>query len=94
MPERKLRLAVVGCGAIAERGHIPAARRVDEVRLVALVDSDTARAEALARRFGVPRVAATLSGVAAEVDAAILATPPHVRPAVAEEAFREGLHVL
>ncbi|HOJ23132.1 MAG TPA: Gfo/Idh/MocA family oxidoreductase [Armatimonadota bacterium] len=94
MPERKLRLAVVGCGAIAERGHIPAARRVGEVRLVALVDSDTARAEALARRFGVPRVAATLSGVAAEVDAAILATPPHVRPALAEEAFREGLHVL
>jgi predicted dehydrogenase len=35
-----------------------------------------------------------LNDVSGEVDAVILATPPHVRPRLAEEASRAGLHVL
>jgi predicted dehydrogenase len=40
----KLRLAVVGCGAIAEQGHLPAALQVQEVQVTALVDKNTTRA--------------------------------------------------
>ncbi len=94
MPQSRLRVAIVGCGAIAELGHLPAARQVDEVALVGVVDSDRARAEALAARFRVPRAAASLAEVADATDAVILATPPHVRPALAAEAFAAGLHVL
>ena len=89
-----LRIAVVGCGAMAEIGHIPAAMQVDEVRLAALVDTDRVRAETLAARFGVPRAVCSLREVANEIDAVILATPPHVRPVLAEQAFGAGLHVL
>jgi predicted dehydrogenase len=90
-----LRVAVVGCGAIAEIGHIPAAIRSRvTVDLRALVDCDRGRADALAARFGIPLTASSLGAVAGEVDAAILATPPHVRPSLAEEAFNAGLHVL
>src|SRR5438128_9010845 len=55
-----LRLAIVGCGAITQMAHLPAAAKVDEVRLVALVDTDVAQAQSLASEYGVPRVAAKL----------------------------------
>ena len=89
-----VRLAIVGCGAMAEMGHIPAARRLANVVLTALVDSDKARANLLAERFDVPRVAGSLTDVTKDVDAVVLSTPPHVRPALAEQAFSAGLHVL
>lgn len=90
----RVSVAIVGCGAVAEMGHIPAARRVEKVHLAALVDTDRARAEQLAERCGVPKVVGSLTEVASEIDAVILATPPHVRPVLAEQAFGAGLHVL
>jgi predicted dehydrogenase len=91
---RRLRLAIVGCGAISETGHIPAASRVADVCLTGLVDADLIRARALASRFNVPLVASALSEIADQVDAVILAAPPHVHRVLAEEAFDHGLHVL
>src|SRR5687768_10251931 len=88
------RVAVIGCGAVAEMGHIPAACQLNNVELVALVDSDTNRAEELAERFGVPKAASRLDDIARYVEAVVLATPPHIRSAIAEEAFAAGLHVL
>ena len=88
------RLAIVGCGAVAEIGHIPAACKLKNVKLVGLVDTDKNRAEKLAERFGVPKAVNNLQNVANDVDAVILATPPHIRPLVAEQAFAAGLHVL
>jgi len=89
-----LRIAVVGCGAVAEIGHIPAACSLDKVKLAGLVDSDRAQAEKLAERFGVPKVVTSLTEVAHELDAVVLSTPPHIRPLLAEQAFSAGLHVL
>jgi FkbM family methyltransferase len=91
---RSFRIGIVGCGAITEMAHIPAASDLDEVRLVGLVDTDLARAQALAARFAVPRAVPRLDGLVGEVDAVILATPPHVRSELACEAFAHGLHVL
>jgi predicted dehydrogenase len=75
-------------------GHIPAACALDKVQLVGLVDPDIQRAEALAARFRIPRIAEALDDLKADVDAVILSTPPHIRPALAHEAFSAGLHVL
>lgn len=91
---RPLRVGIVGCGAITEMAHIPAASDLDEVRLVGLADTDLAQAQALAARFGVPLAVARLDDLVGEVDAVVLATPPHVRPQLAQQAFAHGLHVL
>ncbi len=87
-------LAIIGCGAIAESAHIPAAARVDGVRLVGLVDTDLAHAQALASRYGVPQAVARLDDLVGKVDAVVLATPPHVRSTLAQQALEHGLHVL
>ena len=89
-----VRLALVGCGAIAESMHIPAALAVDRVQLVALVDADRQRAETLAKRHGIPGFSANLQDFVGRVDAVVLCTPPQVRPILAQQAFDMGLHVL
>lgn len=89
----QIRLAVVGCGAIAESMHIPAAASIDEAELSALVDTDGDRVRLLADRYGVSTTSSCVREIAEHVDAVVLATPPHVRPALAEEAFSLGLHV-
>ena len=89
-----LRVAIVGCGAISEQAHIPAAARVDEVRLAALVDTDLAHAKALAAQFNVPTAVSSLQDCWDDIDAVILATPPHVRKSLACQSFHKGLHVL
>ncbi|PZC46129.1 MAG: putative dehydrogenase [Chloroflexi bacterium] len=90
----KLRIAIVGCGAIAELGHIPAALRSDKVTLVALVDADLGRAARLAERFGVSRTETSIESVKSDVDALVIATPPHIRKTLAFEALSHGLHLL
>lgn len=92
--KRPLRLAIIGCGAIAQMAHIPAAARVDEVRLVGMVDTDLARAQALASQYGILQASASLDDLGGKVDAIVLATPPHVRSALAQQALECGLHVL
>jgi predicted dehydrogenase len=52
--KRVPRLAVVGCGAIAEQYYLPAlTRRPDVLANLILVDRDAARSEHLATQFGV-----------------------------------------
>jgi predicted dehydrogenase len=81
-----LRLGLVGCGRIAERGWIPATTRVGGVRLTGVADLDPARCSAVAP--GVPAFpeAAELRG---HVDAVVIATAPAAHLEVARAL--EGL---
>jgi len=75
----EMRLAIVGCGAIAEwhwTARQAAARRT---RVTACVDPDAARAAALAAECA---------------DAVAILVPHHLREALAGEAFAAGRHVL
>jgi predicted dehydrogenase len=91
---RTLRLAIVGCGAIVEYGYLVAARPVVGLDVVALVDIDVARAERLARRFGVPTVLTDLRRLPQDVDGVLIATPHHLHAAMAVECLQRGLAVL
>lgn len=91
---RKLRVAVVGAGYVATH-HLAALSRLDFVELVGLCDSNAAAAEALAKRFKVPKIAATLADLAdAAPDAVYVLTPPASHAALAIQAMDMGCHVL
>jgi predicted dehydrogenase len=89
------RLALIGCGAIAERFHLPAIRR--DPRLLpglVLVDPDRRRAEALAALAG---GGATLAGheeLEGRVDAAIVTAPHELHHPIAKPLLARGIHVL
>jgi len=91
-----LRIAVIGCGAVAAEGHLPVATRTEGVRVSLLVDRNLPRAEMLAREFQVPRAAASYEAALdhAEADAAIVALPHALHASVCIDLLRRGIHVL
>ncbi len=56
MIQKTLRVGLIGAGSMAMRRHLPAWRRENRARLVAVSDLDLERAERLGARIGVPRV--------------------------------------
>jgi len=92
-------VGIIGYGRVAERAHLPALRELHEIFDVAAV-ADPA-AENLRRARGalglepqaLHRDAASLID-AADVDVVLLATPPSMRPRLAEAALRAGMHVV
>ena len=64
------RIAIIGCGAVTERGHLPAAARLPDNPIAVLVDTNRARAEALARQYLVPNVIEDYTQIPGKADAA------------------------
>ena len=90
----KVRLAVVGCGAVAQIHHVPAIAASDRVEAAVLVDADEKRARELAERFGVPEVATDYRELPGQVDGAVVALPNSLHAPVSIELLRRGVHVL
>lgn len=90
----KLRLAVIGCGAVASIHHLPAIAASERVEAVVLVDADAGRAKALAERFGVAETATDYRAVVGRVDGAVIALPNSLHAPVAVDLLRQGVPVL
>lgn len=90
----EIRMAVVGCGAVSERIHLPVASRIDGVAVTTLVDPSLERARRLAGMYSVPRVVGDHREVAEDVDAAIVAAPHHHHAAITCDLLARGIHCL
>jgi predicted dehydrogenase len=90
-----MRVAVVGCGAVAEQCHLPALLPRVGRDGIWLVDPDAERRARLAKRFGrAAQTAASPGEVVGRVDAAIVAVPNDLHAAVAGELLDARLPVL
>lgn len=91
---RKIRLAIVGCGAVTERIHLPVAARAEGVDITTLVDPSPERAERLAAKYSVPLVVGDYQELTGHVDAAIVATPHHLHASIGCHLLAQGIHCL
>ncbi len=91
---RRLRTAVVGCGAVSEIYHLPAVARVPAAELVAVADTDLDRARAAAARFGATVAVADYRELPDDVEAAIVATSNASHAEIACALLARGTHVL
>lgn len=91
---KHLRLGIVGCGAIVETGHLPAARLLNSVQVTALVDTSLDQARKLAAQYQVPRVDSDYRSILEDVDAVVVATPPHLHVEHAGFFLEHGVPVL
>ena len=91
-----VRLALVGCGRIAQVAHLPAIEKADGVTLVAVTDPSQEVAAAVARRYGVPAAYRDEAGAFADpdVDAVLVAAPDRFHYPIAAAALGAGKHVL
>lgn len=90
----KLRMAIVGCGAIAKGIHVPVTVLLDQVEVTVLVDKFLPRAHDLADKYGVPVVVDDYRDVIGKVDAAIVSLPNHLHAPVTIDLLQHGIHVL
>ncbi|MFA7095906.1 MAG: Gfo/Idh/MocA family oxidoreductase [Gammaproteobacteria bacterium] len=89
------RLAIIGCGAVAERYHQPVLSLRSDVEVALLVDKNPARTERLAQSFPQAECAQDLRAVAAcGIDAALVTVPHHLHAPVALELMDAGISVL
>jgi predicted dehydrogenase len=89
-------VALIGCGQVVERCHLPALAAVANLRVACLVEASEARRAALASIVpGVARHAELDEALAgSSLDAALIATPPATHAKLARHCLAAGLHVL
>jgi predicted dehydrogenase len=86
-----IRVAVVGCGEIAQVMHLPYLAELPEFELAAIADLSPALLEQVGDRFGVPLRSHDYADVIDSVDAVAILTHDHGD--IAEEAARRGKHL-
>lgn len=89
-----LDVAVIGAGAIAQKAYLPAVSELSTARIHTVVDADATRARSVASTFAAEHHATADQDVSAEIDAAIITTPPRFHADIAERFLAKGVHVL
>jgi predicted dehydrogenase len=89
-----IRIGIVGCGLFGE-SHLQAFRAIQGIEIAAVFDISTERASALAREFGVPRVAHSLEDLCQDptLQAVDVITPEETHRIPVLTALRAGKHV-
>jgi predicted dehydrogenase len=88
-----IRVGVIGCGAAAERLHLPAIAHLPEVEATWIVDAQLDRAKAVAQQYDVFNVTDDYTQVA-DIDAVLIATPPYLHAPMSEFFLAQEVHVL
>lgn len=94
---KRIRIAVFGCGRIANSAHLPAITALnDELDLVAVVDPIKEKAKAAQDAFSVPKAyhSSDEALADAEIDAVALCLGHYLHHPLAIQAAKAGKHVL
>jgi predicted dehydrogenase len=94
MTAGKLRVALIGCGQIAD-AHLGEIRKLPQADVVAVCDRERDLAAQAGARFEVPQVFDDVAQMlaVARPDVVHVTTPPHTHRALAIEALEAGAHV-
>jgi predicted dehydrogenase len=91
---RILRVALVGCGKIADQ-HVQAINRISDCKIVALCDRELLMAKQLGERFGISKCFSDLGEMlqSTSPDVVHITTPPQSHYALARECLEAENHV-
>ena len=95
---QKLRVAIVGCGGIANGKHMPSLAKVEECEMVAFCDLIEEKAIAAAKKYGVPGAKVTTDYLEIandpDIDVVHVCTPNRSHSIVSIACLEGGKHVL
>jgi len=92
----KTRVAIAGLGGIAQITHLPVLSRMPDVEIVAVCDTDKAKAKNVAMRYGIKNHSSNIEDLLKNSDpeCLIVAVPTNFHKEVVLAAVQNGLHVL
>lgn len=93
---RTVRVAVLGAGGAAQVVHLPILKRLQEVTVAGLVDTNLAKARTIAERFEIDSVARSLDDLAGRTkfDAVLVCVPTSDHEDGVMAALSHGAHVM
>ena len=95
MAQKKIKVAVVGCGVIAVERHLPAYRTNSRVELVAVCDPDIRKSREIAQSYRIRSYSDYKELFAAEdIDAVSICAPNYLHAEISIAAAEQGIHVL
>jgi predicted dehydrogenase len=90
-----MQVGVIGAGAIARRGHLPALNSLEGIELIGLADVDNQALRSVSKRFGVEKTYNDYKEMLrTEIDAVIVCVPTQLHSVVVVDAANAGKHVL
>ena len=92
----RLKVGIVGGGAITQVAHLPVLKKMRGVEVEAICDTDLPKARALADRFGVKDAFDDIEDLLryAALDAVVICSPTHLHEPHIQAALSANLHVL
>jgi predicted dehydrogenase len=92
----RLKVGIVGGGAITQVAHLPVLKKMRGVEVQAICDTDLLKARALADRFGVKDAFDDIEDLLryAALDAVVICSPTHLHEPHIQAALSANLHVL
>src|SRR5215211_4050767 len=96
IPDRRVRVGVLGAGRWAQMAHLPSWARDPRTELVAVCDIEPQLARDAATKFGIPHAATDYHDVVNrdDIDVVDVCTPSHTHFEQAMAALEAGKHVL
>ncbi|GAA3733342.1 Gfo/Idh/MocA family oxidoreductase [Plantactinospora mayteni] len=99
LPPARVRVALVGCGAVVQHGHVPAYAASPALDVVAVCDPAAERRSTVGRLLGVPPHrwldrASDLTVLADRPQVVVVATPTATHDAVIDDLLGNGFHVV
>ena len=96
MENKKVKVAVIGCGTIANSAHIPSYKNNPDVEIAYFCDIIPERADAAVEKYGCGKAVYDYKEVLAdpEVEAISVCTPNFMHSIITIDALRAGKHVL
>ena len=93
---KRVRLAIVGCGAVSDYHHVPGIRLDPRAELVAACDADPQLLEKRRHDWGIQRLTTDYREICADptIDGILIATPNFTHKEIAIAAARAGKHVM
>src|SRR5437868_3241771 len=88
------RIGLMGCGSVADFGHLPAIRSTPDLEIVALFDPVPGRAEAYAQKFGGKPFTTEDAFFAERLDAVVISSPVAFHHDNVMLCSEHGVHVL
>jgi predicted dehydrogenase len=92
----RVKLGIVGGGAITQVAHLPVLKKLKNIEVLAICDTDLPKARALADRFGVKDAFDDIEELLRfeTLDAVVICSPNHLHESHIQAALSANLHVL
>ncbi len=92
---KQVKIGIIGCGWIVQNAHIPALRKIENVVVTSVYDSDDDRAQQVCRQLEDARAFDDIDDFTESgIDAAIVATPNYLHVQYTLKMLEKGIGVL